>query len=202
MRVKKLGTLWRALALILLGSIAVSAQTPDPSLLTLERLYASREFASERFGPARWLEDGSGYTTLEVARSGTRAFDIVRFDPETGASEVLVAAESLRPTGAASPLVVEDYAWSADGSKLLIFTNTRRVWRDNTRGDYWVLDLADGDLRKLGGNAEEATLMFAKFSPQGDRVGYVNQNDLYVERLSDGSVTRLTDNGSPTMING
>lgn len=202
MRVKKLGILWRAVVLIQSSAVAAGGQAPDPSLLTLERIYASREFASERFGPARWLEDGSGYTTLEAARSGGDAFDIVRYDPETGAAEVLVAAENLRPTGAASPLVVEDYDWSADGSKLLIFTNTRRVWRTNSRGDYWVLDLADGGLRQLGGNADEATLMFAKFSPQGDRVGYVSENDLYVERLSDGSITRLTDNGSPTMING
>ncbi|MCH7563154.1 MAG: S9 family peptidase [Gemmatimonadetes bacterium] len=202
MRVKKLGILWRAVVLIQVSAVAIGAQTPDPSLLTLERIYASPEFASERFGPARWLEDGSGYTTLEVARSGAPAFDIVRYDPETGATEVLVSAENLTPTGAASPLAVEDYTWSADGSKVLIFTNTRRVWRDNTRGDYWVLDLENGGLQQLGGDAEEATLMFAKFSPQGDRVGYVSQNDLYVERLSDGSVTRLTENGSPTMING
>ena len=42
-----------------------------------------------------------------------------------------------------APLAIEDYAWSGDGARLLIFTNTRKVWRDNTRGDYWVLDHAD-----------------------------------------------------------
>ena len=40
------------------------------------------------------------------------------------------------------PLDPEEYSWSADGRKLLIFTNTRKVWRKNTRGDYWVLDVA------------------------------------------------------------
>ncbi len=67
----------------------------------------------------------------------------------------------------------------------MIFTNTRRVWRLNTRGDYWTLSLKDGRLRKLGGEAPEATLMFAKFSPDGKRAAYVRDNNIYVEDLTD-----------------
>jgi dipeptidyl-peptidase-4 len=40
---------------------------------------------------------------------------------------------------------------TADEQKLLIFTNSARVWRSNTRGDYWVLDLKADTLAKLGG---------------------------------------------------
>jgi dipeptidyl-peptidase-4 len=76
------------------------------------------------------------------------------------------------------------------------------VWRENTRGDYWVLDLASHQLRKLGGDAPKSTLMFAKFSPDGGRVAYVRQNDLYVEDVSGGAITRLTRDGSRTIING
>jgi dipeptidyl-peptidase-4 len=47
-----------------------------------------------------------------------------------------------------------------------------------------------------------ATLMFAKFSPDGSRVGYVRENDLYVENVDTGKIARLTSNGSPTMVNG
>ena len=112
------------------------------------------------------------------------------------------ARRSLLPRGAESPLEIEDYDWSPDGSKLLVFTNSERVWRDNTRGDYWVLDIASGALRKLGGDAPESTLMFAKFSPDGGRVGYVRQNDVYVEDLASGAITRLTTDGSRTTING
>ena len=63
--------------------------------------------------------------------------------------------------------------------RLLIFTNTRRVWRQNTRGDYWVLDLATKKLQKLGGNAAPSTLMFAKFSPDGSKVAYVREQNIY-----------------------
>ncbi|HET7464544.1 MAG TPA: S9 family peptidase [Longimicrobium sp.] len=170
---------------------------------SLRRIFASRDFATEPFGPARWLADGNAYTTLEPSGEVQGAMDIVRYDAASGSRQVLVSARRLVPPGASAALTVADYAWSADGSRLLVFTNTRKVWRDNTRGDYWVLDLGTGALRKLGGaDAPEASLMFAKFSPLGDRVAYVRQGDLYVERLSDGQLTRLTSNGSRTLVNG
>ena len=115
----------------------------------------------------------------------------------------MVTARAARPKGDSVPLAVEDYSWSPDGKMLLVFTNTRPVWRLNTRGDYWVLDRAAGTLRKLGGReAKPSTLMFAKFSPDGGRVGYVRENNLYVENLATGAITALTTDGSRTLING
>jgi dipeptidyl-peptidase-4 len=83
-----------------------------------------------------------------------------------------------------------------------VFTETRRVWRTNSRGDYWVLDLGTSALRKLGKGAQPSTLMFAKFSPDGSRVGHVRENNLYVEDLADGRLTQLTQDGSRTLVNG
>ncbi|MCG6956823.1 MAG: S9 family peptidase [Gemmatimonadetes bacterium] len=179
----------------------LKAQDQDPSRLTVERIFASREFASAFFGPAVWLKDGSGYTTVELSRE-IRGLDIVKYDPASGRRQVLVPATSLVPRGSDRPLIVEGYDWSADGSKVLLFVNTKRVWRDNTRGDYWVLDLKSGGLQQMGADFPESTLMFAKFSPQADRVAYVQANDIYVQRLSDGTITRLTNDGSSTLING
>jgi dipeptidyl-peptidase 4 len=186
-------------ALLLLLPAAARAQ--DESRLTLERVYASRELASDFFGPASWLADGSGYTTVEISRS-VRGLDIVKYDPATGSRAVLVPATRLVPKGENEPLIPDDYAWSEDATKLLLFANTVRVWRTNTKGDYWVLDLASGALRQVGAGFPGSTLMFAKFSPQGDRVAYVQANDIYVESLSDRRITRLTEGGSPTLING
>jgi dipeptidyl-peptidase 4 len=181
---------------------AAAAQQADSSLLTLDRIYGSKEFAPQPFGPSRWLDDGTAYTTLEPVAEG-RGQDLVRYDVESGRREVMVAARELTPRGADGPLAVENYSWSPDGRMLLIFTNTRPVWRLNTRGDYWVLDRTSGTLRQLGGkDARPATLMFAKFSPDGRRVGYVRENNLYVEDLAAGSITALTTDGSRTMING
>lgn len=189
--------------LLLCAPAALRAQTASPPDSLLRRIFASRDFASERFGPARWVEGGEAYTTVEPSAAVSGGSDIVRYEAGTGERSVLVPATRLVPPGASAPLEIEDYAWSPDGARLLVFTNSRRVWRSNTRGDYWVLDLATGALRKLGGpDAPESSLMFATFSPRGERMAYVRGGDLYVERLSDGAITRLTTDGSREVVNG
>jgi len=209
-----------ALALFssLVGSPA-SAQQDDPARALdqqLERIYKANEFSLPRFGPARWLEDGTAYTSVERAPGTDSGWDIVRYDAATGARSVLVAGSRLvRPTQSKSPSLeitkspnpspafsIDDYVWSDDGSRLLVFTNSQKVWRQNTRGDYWVLHLKSGELKQLGVGAPASSLMFAKFSPDATRVGYVRGNNLYVERIDDGRITQLTTDGSETIING
>ena len=196
-----------ALLVISAGAPAVVAQTapadttPLPrESLTVARIF-SGDFASRGIGQVRWLDGGSAYTTVETAAGG-RGREIVRHETATGARSVLVSAAQLTPPGDSVPLALANFAWSPDASKLLVFTNTRKVWRLNTRGDYWVLDRTSGRLTKLGGDAPEATLMFATFSPDGRSVAYVRENDMYVERLDGGGITRLTNDGSRTSING
>ncbi len=191
----------KAFALLILLAAAGFAQT-DRRILTLDRIFASGEFRSETFGPARWLEDGSAYTTLEPAAGNPEARDIVRYEAASGARSILIAAASLIPAGSSSPLVIEDYAWSKDGRKLLVFTNTKQVWRQNTRGDYWVFDIAAKKLAQVDKNASPSTLMFAKFSPDATRVGYVRENNLYVQDLASARIVQLTRNGSKRIING
>jgi dipeptidyl-peptidase-4 len=115
---------------------------------------------------------------------------------------VLIAASDLIPSGLKDPLHIDSYEWSADMSKVLIYTNSRRVWRANTRGDYWVFDRRSKSLHKLGGDAAPSTLMFAKFSPDGSRVAYVLANNIYVESAQTGEPLQLTRDGSETIIDG
>lgn len=168
----------------------------------LARLFDAKEFEAKRFGPSRWMEEGTFYVTIEPSAAVAEAQDIVRYDSATGTRSVLVSAASLVPTPDAKPLAIDDYAWSDDGARLLIFTNTKKVWRRNTRGDYWVLDVKAGTLRQLGATRPESTLLFAKLSPDGRRAAYVHENDLWVEDVAGGHVTRLTSDGSATIVNG
>ena len=188
-----------------LGS-TLAAQRPaaDTSLLTVDRIFAGPEFRGGSLPSLAWLSDGTGYTTLERAASGKAGQDLVRYDVETGLKTILVPAARLVPPGDTTPLNVEAYSWSADGRRLLIFSNSQQVWRTNTRGDYWVLDLAGWTLKKLGGTGPASTLMFAKFSPDGGRVGWVRYGEynLYVEDVAGGKITQLTHDGSRTTING
>lgn len=182
---------------ILFTHLAVG-QVPAPTL-TLEDIYKSNVYAPKGVGAIRWMKDNAGYSTIET---GTNGNEIIRYEVSSGARKVLVSAVQLTPKGAAGPLSIADYSWSADNTKLLIFTNTRKVWRFHTRGDYWVLDLITNQLSQLGKGLGEATLMFAKFSPDGTRVAYVSQLNIYVEELTSEKITALTTDGGGDIING
>lgn len=143
----------------------------------------------------KWMADGNAYTK-------TKDGGIVKVDPKTDAETVLIKKEQLIVAGAARPLGIQAYSFSNDNNKLLIFTNTAKVWRFNTRGDYWVLDIASNKLTQLGKDRAEKSLMFAKFSPDGKNVAYVSEHNLYVEELSSGKITQLTKDGTRKLING
>lgn len=188
------------LTILLAGPQALPLRAQENSKLndTLRQVFATGEFAGKRFGPARWISGGEAYVTVEPSPSTKDASDIVRYDTATGTREVLVPASQMIPPGAKAPLPIEDYALSDDLSRLLIFTNGKRVWRRATEGDFWVLDRQTGALKKLGGTAPPQSLQFAKFSPDGTRVAFVHDHNLYTEELKTGKIALLTSDGSDT----
>ena len=171
----------------------------DPGILTVDRIFNSKEFELESAPATRWRKNGAVSISLE---SGDKGQKLVSHDLNSGVQETLVPEHWLIPAGETKPLNVEDYEFSDNGSKLLIYTNSKKVWRVNSRGDYWVLDLSNRELKKLGSDFLPSTLMFATFSPDGKRVCFVHKNNLYVQDLIDFNITPLTTNGTAKLING
>lgn len=172
------------------------------SFLTIERIFRDREFTPESFGPAQWMPDSQALTTVEKSKEVEGGTDIVQYEVLSGKRQVLVSGRVLIDPDRASPLKVEGYNWSKDGNLVLIFTNSKRVWRQNTRGDYWVFDRVSGRLKKLGKAFEPSSLMFAKFCPASRKVAYVFKNNLYVEEVDGDRTVQLSFDGSETVING
>ncbi len=189
-----LPVLWAAAAPLL-------AQLPPTLDAELRRIFEKEEYKAKTFGPVRWLDDGRSYAVREDSPAGKELYDVALYDTASGRRQVLLGASQLTPPGATSPLKVEDFVLSGR-DRILIFTDSKKVWRQNTRGDYWVFDRSKASLRKLGGGAAPSSLMFAKISPDGTRAAYVRDGDLYVEELSTGAVTPLTRDGSATLVNG
>lgn len=187
---------------LLQPEITAQEKSQDPSLLTIDRIFESMEFRMDRVSTIRWIEDGMAYTTLERSDSIPFALDIVRYETLNGEKSTLIHAYQLIPEGQDRPLSMEDHTWSDDREWLMIFTNSKRVWRSNTKGDFWVLNIRKGTLTRLGQSLPESSLMFAKFSPDVSRVAYVSGNNIYVEDLDTHTVTQLTFDGSTTLING
>jgi len=142
----------------------------------------------------RWAPEGNAYYRVEGG-------EINRYSLPANTKTTFVSRAELTPAGAQT-LRVRNYAFSKDQSKLLIFTNTQRVWRLDTRGDYWVLDLKTKALTQIGKSRPASSLMFAKLSPDGTKAAYVSEQNVYVEELSNGQVKAITTDGNRKLING
>src|SRR6266704_354799 len=183
-------------AVVLLAG-PLAAQGVQAPLLTVHTIWGAGEFASDLVDVA-WMKDGKSYTTLDDDASGNK--DLYRVDAVTGKKDVLVRGAELVPPGARQPVHIEEYSFSAGGSKLLIFTNSARVWRLNSKGTFFVWDLAAKRLAPV--SEKPGYQMFAKFSPDGRSVGFVRDNNIYVTDLATGAETALTSDGGENVING
>jgi dipeptidyl-peptidase-4 len=181
-------------AALLAAAPAPAQQQTPPSQLSVERIFASSDFRLQGLPAIQWMKDGQRYTF--VGENG----DLMVEDAASGRRDVMVAASALVPQGGGEAIEIEDYEWSADERKLIIFTNSQRVWRTNTRGKYYVWDLDRRTLTPI--STQDGWQMFAKLSPDGSRVGFVRDNDLYVTDLATGRETRLTRDGGEQIING
>lgn len=180
--------LYAAAALLLWSGSPAQGQ----SELTVEAIFGSEELRPAGVD-AQWMPEGSRYTYVEEG-------GLVAEDPRTGRRTVLVEGQALVPAGADEPIEIEGYDWSPDGRKLLIYTNAQRVWRAKTKGIYYVYDLDTRVLRPL--STREGWQQFAKWSPTGDRIGFVRDNDVFVVDLPGFQERALTTDGSDVIING
>lgn len=163
-------------------------------LFLLMLLFLQLSVKAQR-GRTHWAADGYQYFRADAA-------GIIELDTRDPSKRtVVVSNEMLTPPGKPA-LKVSNFSFSDDGQKVLLFTNTRRVWRYNTRGDYWVYDIAAKTLKQLGTARPESSLMFAKLSPDGKTAGYVSEHNLFTEDLANGAVKQLTTDGSKNVING
>ncbi len=169
--------------------------------LHLEDIVGRKLLQARGAGTINWLKDGQRYSRLEpdTVNGGQ---NVVAYRAKDNRREVIIPSSMFIDKTSGKHIPVSNIIWSDDNKKVLVYTNTRKVWRYDTRGDYWVLDLTTGDFRQLGKDMPESSLMFAKFSPDATRVAYVSGNNIYVENIKDGTITPITKDGSPTIVNG
>jgi len=152
-------------------------------------------FSAVKAQGLKWTRDGNGYFTTEGG-------EIIKNELPALTKTTVVAKALLKPKKDSASLNIRNFYFSNDDKKILIYTNTKKVWRDDTRGDYWLLNLADNGLRQIGKSRPVSSLMFAKFSPDGNKIAYVSEYNIYVEDIASGKTTALTTGGTRKLING
>ncbi len=165
------------------------------SIITIVLIPLSITLIAQPSNSSHWTTDGNGY--YSIAGNQIMLYDL------NNRTETEFITKDLFKVPNGEELKIKDFAFSKDQTKVLLFTNSQRVWRYETRGDYWVLNRNNNQLQQLGTSLPSASLMFAKISPDGRKAAYVSNYNVYVEDLDSKEITQLTDSkGLPKLING
>ena len=186
-----------AALLLLLFALVLPAQAQKK--LTLQDIHASRTFSGSFFEGGRWAQDGP--VVIYVERDG-EATHLMSYNLETDTRTRLLDGSLLAAADVNRTIAIEDYAYSADGGKVLLYTDSEPVWRLNTKGYYYLFDVEAKTLKPLADRGK-GFQMFAKLSPDGRRAAFVRNRDLFTVDLATMQETALTTNGSDGgIING
>lgn len=154
----------------------------------------SNDLAGQPSG-IKWSDEGNSYYTLNNNQ-------IIKYSLPGNLPATLISEAQLTPEKSTVPLAVSYFSINEKTGKALLMTKSKKVWRLNTRGDFWIFDLNTGKLSQLGKNLPPSSLMFTKISPDGKYAAYVSSNNIYLEDLSTHNVKPLTTDGTVTLING
>lgn len=141
-----------------------------------------------------WLPNSHSFWVNE--QDNIAVYDAERLNEK----KVVLSKEQLKAAGFQGN--IEKLVWNSTQGKVLIYTNSKKVWRANTKGDYWFFDLSTGKGKPIGKGLEASSLMFAKFSNDSKNVAYVSNHNIYLENLESGKISQLTKDGTAKIING
>ena len=170
--------------------------------LSIDRLY-SNEFQEEFMPAYQWVDNGNSYL---MVKRGEDHQSIELYETASGKKTILIDKFNWQPSGAIGEVPrIESVSMSEDETKVLLFHDSKRVWRSNTKGNYTVFDKEASEssaYTRLGQSLNASSLMFAKFSPNNEYAAYVSDFNIYLENFESGEITPLTKDGSTDIING
>lgn len=179
------------LLLFITAITTISAQQKD---ITLEDIWSNGTFRTERLDALRSLNNGTEYSVLNHNRKN-RSSTIDVYDYKTGEK-----VKTLFDSGSKKEIdVIYTYEFSSDEKKLLLGTQLDQIYRRSSVGTYFVYDLASNEISLVSDDKiQEPTL-----SPDGTKIAYGFNNNLYVKDLASGTVKQITKDGvKNSIING
>ncbi len=181
------------IAFMLAGVAGTNAQE-----LTNEKIWYSGEFRMEYVSGLRSMNDGEHYTSLE--RDEEEGSKVVKYSFLTGEEVGVIATSKSIFSDAAKGF--NDYTFNENENKLLIETETTSIYRHSTAADYYVYDLE----KKRGfplTDFSKGKQRLAQFSPKGDHVAFVRDNNIFIVNLRSREEVQVTNDGKPNhIING
>jgi len=184
----------KLLLLLLLAAWIVEPIQAQKKELQFQQLFDDT-FSPNGIHNVNWMRDGQYYTSLKRVKGD---IEVRKYDILSGDYEVLVTSSDLQVPGRERPIIIQDYQFSADESKLLIKTDMEQIWRRSTREHYFVYNFKTEETKKLSASTQKK--QYAQLAPTGGKAAYVQDNDLYWVDLSTGKETPVTTDGEYNKI--
>ncbi len=154
--------------------------------ITLEDIWSKGSFRPSNINEISSMKDGEHYCILE-------SNNIKKFSYKEGKMiSIILDASNIKLPYEDKTLSIEDYQFSNDETKILISTNTEPIYRHSSIADFYIWDLKTKQITKLSNTGK---ISLAEFSPDGNKIAFTRDNNLYVKNLIDNKETKITNDG-------
>ena len=183
---------------ILFLTVLCSFYTGLAQEITVEKIWKKYEFSGARIDGFRSMKDGIHYSQL-TDNDGKQSITKHSITDAAAKAEVLVPSEKLVFND--KKLMIDDYFFNDDESKILITTQTTPIYRRSFEAVYFLYDLKTASIQPLDETHQPQTL--AEYSPDGLMVSFIYKNDIFIKDLKTGKVKKVTEHGKRNkLING
>lgn len=180
------------IAMATLFSFKADAQLKQ---LDNQTIWATPTFVSASAGSMRSMNDGVHFTRVERAEKGV---ELNQYEYKTGNKVKTLVPRNILP----DDKTFSAYQFSADEKKVLLETDVESVYRYSRTANFYVYDLSTGKATPLT-DFNKGKQRLGDFSPKGDRVAFVRNNNIFIKDLSTGEEKAVTTDGVPNeIING
>lgn len=172
--------------------LIVHAGSAQKKNITLEDIWQNGTFSANGVYGLESMKDGLHYTAIENG-------NILCFKyAKASKPDTILKQSNLLING--KEINIDSYQFSSDENKLLIATETEKIYRHSTRENYYVYDRKNKSLTPVSAGEKQ---MYGTFSPDGSKVGFVRGNNIFIKELASGKEIQVTFDGKQNnIING
>jgi len=174
--------------------VQYTSKAQDKKEIGLKDIWASGIFMPQTVRGVSPMNDGEHYLMIDDTALNAYHYKTGNF------AFMLASTKDLIPEGFDRPLDLSDYVLSNDEKKILLQHDTESIYRHSTKSTYYVFDVEKKTLKQLSTNGKQS---LADFSPDGTKIAFVRDNNIFVVDIHTGNESQITFDGKTNeIING
>ena len=178
----------KKILLICLAFLVINPVFSQKKNITLDDLWKNYSFFPKNYNSLNSMNNGEHYVSLENSELG-QELNIYKYKDGEKVRTLFKSEEfDLKR--------ITNYTFSNDEKKLLLETQTEKIYRYSSKSIYYVYNIFTDKLKKISNDK----LMFATFSPAGNKIAYVLDNNIYIHETNSGRTKQVTFDGQKNQI--